>query len=448
MITRFYSGILIFWAAGYLYSQTPLQLTLKDCYDSARIYYPVFRENRLVQESLDLKMKNLRTSWYPQIVLGAQAVYYSDITELELNLPVPNVQLPKAPHDQYRMFLDVNQTIWDGGFSREQKQYEQKYAESVGRQIETEMQQLRERINNVYFLILLLKENEQWYDLSLQTLKKRMAGIETAVNAGTAMAIQMNQIRAEILRTEQIIAEIKQDREAAISVLGILTGIRLTSQVTLKVPVFAADILTDTLSRPELNLFDAQISANEQMERVLQRKNNPRLFAFAQAGYGNPPGLNLLRNEWDFYWSAGIGMKWNLWDWNSLKRDVRLASMQREKIVLRKETFEKNVRTMLTQEKANISKYQEALHRSEEIIRLHREILNSMASGLENGIITATDYLAEHNTLLQAEIGLSVNKLQLIKAQIAYYTLQGSIDSMLLEWTLPEPARILLDDKG
>jgi len=434
MIWKVFSASIFFVMAGIVLGQVPASITLADCYDSARVYYPVFRENHLLQESLNLKIKNLNASWYPQVSLGAQAVYYSDITELNVNIPLPGIEFSKAPHEQYRMFLDLNQMIWDGGTAHEQKLFEQKTAEAASKQLEIEMQQLRERINNVYYLILLLKENEHLYKLSYQTLASRLAGMEAAVKAGTAMEVQKNQIQAEMLRTEQQLSEVKKDREAALEILGIMTGITFSDSTVLKIPVFSGKIVSDTLSRPEMEMLDLQIAANNYLERTIKTRNYPKIHAFAQAGYGNPPGMNLLRNEWDFYWSAGIGMKWNLWDWNSVKREMRMTSIQREKLAVRKETFEANTRALLAQEKANMLKFEEAVLRSEEIVRLHRQILSSMSSGLENGVITATDYLAEHNTLLQAEITHSLSRLQLIKAVTNYYTIQGTMESKVSAW--------------
>ncbi|MGB9746748.1 MAG: TolC family protein [Bacteroidales bacterium] len=437
MMWRVLSGSMFFLMTGAVFSQIPASVTLTGCYDSARGNYPVFRENALLQESLNLKIKNLNASWYPQVSFGAQAAYYSDITELDVRIPLPGVEFPRAPHEQYRIFFDISQTVWDGGASREQKLYEQKTTEAAAKQLETEMQQLRERINSLYFLILFLKENEHLYELSRQTLVSRLTGMEAAVKAGAAMAVQKNQIQAEILRTEQLLEDVRKDRKAALDILGILTGMSFSDSTVLKVPVFHTEVFSDTLNRPEMEVFNLLIAANQQLERALRTRNYPRIVAFAQAGYGNPPGMNLLRNEWDFYWSAGVGLKWNLWDWNTLKHDIRMTSIQGEKLAVRKETFVANARTQLAQERTNILKFREAVLRSEEIVRLHHQILSSMASGLENGIITATDYLAEHNTLLQAEISRSINRLQLLRATLAYYTIQGNVETKVSAWEIP-----------
>lgn len=437
MISKVFSGSLFFLLAGTVPGQIPPSITLTGCYDSARVYYPVFRESNLLQESLNLKIKNLNASWYPQVFLGAQVAYYSDITKLNGNIPLPGIEFPEAPHEQYRIFLDLNQTIWDGNTARKQKLYEQKTTEAAVKQMETEMQQLRERINNVYYLILLLREREHLYKLSHQTLASRLTSIEAAVKAGAVMLLQENQIQAELLRTEQQLLEVRKDKEAVIVILSILTGIKFSDSTVLKVPVFRNETITDTLNRPEVEMLDLQIAANKYLEQTIRTKNYPKILAFLQAGYGNPPGMNLFRNEWDFYWSAGVGMKWNLWDWNSVKREMRMTSIQREKLAIRNETFETNTRTLLIQEKSNILKYREAVHRSDEIVRLHRQILCSIASGLKNGVITATDYLAEHNTLLQAEISRSVSRLQLLRSITNYYTIQGTIEPEVLVWENP-----------
>ena len=48
--------------------------------------------------------------------------------------------------------------------------------------------------------------------------------------------------------------------------------------------------------RPELELFNLQETQLETSKEVISKSNYPKLFGFAQAGYGNP-GLNMLDNS-------------------------------------------------------------------------------------------------------------------------------------------------------
>jgi outer membrane protein TolC len=138
------------------------------------------------------------------------------------------------------------------------------------------MQQLRERINNLYFLILFLKENEHLYELSRQTLVSRLPEMEAAVKAGAAMAVQKNQIQAEILRTEQLLEDVRKDRKAALDILGILTGMSFSDSTVLKVPVFHTEVLSDTLNRPEMEVFNLQIAANQQLDESASYTKLPK----------------------------------------------------------------------------------------------------------------------------------------------------------------------------
>lgn len=406
-------------------------VTLRKCYDSARSHYPVFRTNEIIKRSLDIKLKNLAAIWYPQVGLSGQAVYYSDITEISLQSPVPIGDLPKAPHDQYRLAIDVNQTIWDGGFSVQQKAAERISASIDQKQLEMEMQQLREKINKVYFSILLLQENERLLKTSIETLTARLKSMESAVKHGIINPMQRDILQVEILKTEQGLASVQKDREAALAVLSELTGLNLSVPVTLLVPSIPAINDSLKLQRPELEMMDLQLSLNQQIRKVIQSRNRPKIFAFGQAGYGNPPGLNMLRNEWDTYWSIGAGLKWNLWDWGTARRESHLADLQAEKVSVQKETFELVLRTALEQEEANIGKYEEAVRRDEQIVSLRREILKGVSNQLDNGVITSTDFVAEHNALLQAEITMTTDRLLLLQSCLNYYILKGDIEEMI-----------------
>ena len=60
-----------------------------------------------------------------------------------------------------------------------------------------------------------------------------------------------------------------------------------------------------------------------------------------------------------------------------------------------------------------------------EIIVLREKIVKEAASQLENGIITATEYLTDLNAAAQSKIDLQYHKIELAKAQVDYLTTKG-----------------------
>jgi outer membrane protein TolC len=124
-------------------------IRLASCYEKAIQYYPVGRDKKLNEQLTDLHIRNINASWMPQLSLGGQATYQSDVTHV--NIPVPGITIPEARKDQYKLSLDINQTIYDGGYSSSQKALEQASLLTESQQVEIELYQLKDRINAVYY---------------------------------------------------------------------------------------------------------------------------------------------------------------------------------------------------------------------------------------------------------------------------------------------------------
>ncbi len=101
-------------------------LTLEECYRQTIATYPLKNDKRLVKDISALKIENLNLNYLPRFDLSAQATYQSDVTMIEIDLPLPNIELPKAPKDQYKVSMDISQVIYDGGATKRQKELEEK----------------------------------------------------------------------------------------------------------------------------------------------------------------------------------------------------------------------------------------------------------------------------------------------------------------------------------
>jgi len=416
--------LLLLWIPVSMKAQIPDTVSLQVCYDSARSYYPVFREKGMISEALDLKLRNLTASWYPQISLNGQANYNSDVTRIDIDLPVAGIELPKSPHDQYKVTMDVNQVVWDGGVAKRQKALEKVSASAEVQQLEVEMQSLREKINRTYLILLLLQENEKVFQSTIKTLNEKLLSVQSAVKNGALAPVQEQVLKAEILKNEHQLFCISSDRQAALSVLSQFTGLPLQETTVLSLPDIPDNSGMVSLNRPEQVLFDLQADRTEQLRQVSATKNLPKIFAFGQAGYGKP-GLNMLQENWKTYWVVGAGFKWNLWDWEINRREQEILDVQRQKILTDKETFELNVHIQLDNEASNIRKYRDALRRDEEIVDLRQDILKTVSTQVDNGIATSTDYITELNALIQAQIAMQTDRLLMIQSALNYNTIQG-----------------------
>ena len=181
----------------------------------------------------------------------------------------------------------------------------------------------------------------------------------------------------------------------------------------------------DLKDNPDLRLFDIRSRQLELSKNLLKTQRMPRIFGFAQAGYGNPPGNNFLSDNPDVYFSVGAGLKWNIYDWGKNSNDRRSLTLQQQLIDIRKSAAAEALQRLLTLKLAEIESVQGAAARDEELIDIRRRIAATAASQLENGVITASQYMTELNSEKQAVIAAEARKIIIARAETEYLYITG-----------------------
>lgn len=396
-------------------------VTLEQCRIWARENNPVLKQLELYQQILALKTENNATSYLPQVNLNGQATYQSDVTKVDIS--IPNMKIPSVGKDQYKLYLDFKQTIWDGGISKAKAAIDQ--AENAGnlQQTEVELYQVKDKVNQFFFNSFLIQENLKILDKKIETLTERKSQLESAVNNGMKLASELDQLLAEILSTKQTIIQLKSNRDAVLYGLAILTG-KTTEQFGNLVLPESQGISGDKLARPELDLFARQkdlLSANSE---ILKKQRNPKLFGFGQAGYGKPT-LNMLKNEFDTYYLVGVGMNWNVFDWKNTSRQQQMIKLQQDIVQTKQESFLQNIDLATDQQNKQIAQLSELLKTDQELIQLRERITKTSASKLENGTITSADYIQDLNAETTARLTLETHKIQLKEAEIKLENIRG-----------------------
>jgi outer membrane protein TolC len=401
------------------YSQVS-SINLEDCYRLARENYPRLPDNKRQKEISDLKIQNIGTSWNPQLNLNGQATYQSEVTKVSISLP--GVSIPSPSKDQYKVYLDVKQTIYDGGASEASKSVEKSSLAADLQNLEVELYGINDKVNQLYFNILLMKENEEVIRSKQAVLDERIKILESGFKNGLVTSRDLELLKAERLLTEQQIGEIHSERLALLGTLGILTNQTLNENTTLMEP--ALQVKSNAISRPELKYFDLLGTKLDQSSLLLQKTRNPRVFGFGQAGYGKP-GLNMLKNTFDSYYLVGLGVSWNLVDWNQTGRSRKILEVQKEMIGSQKAAFDQNLSIALFKANEAIRKVDQLLKIDDDLVALRTKIANSAASLLENGTITSADYIVDLNAATQAGINQKSHKVQLLYAITNYNTISG-----------------------
>lgn len=397
-------------------------VTLEQCQTWARENHPALKQLELYQQILDLKNENNAASYLPQVNLNGQATYQSDVTKIGISLP--NMKIPTVDKDQYKFYLDLKQTIWDGGLSKAKELLNN--AENVGnlQQTEVELYQVKEKVNQFFFTSFLIQENLKILEKKSETLNERRELLESAVNNGMVLSADLDQLLAELIKTNQTIIELKSNKETVLYALSIVTG-KTTEQFTnLSLPA-EQDANTMSVKRPEMDLFSKQNELLNANSTLLQKQRNPKLFGFGQAGYGKP-GLNMLNNSFDTFYMVGLGFSWNVFDWKTTSRQKQIIKLQQDMVQTKQDAFVRNIDLASDQQAKQIKQFDELIKTDQELIAIRERITKTSASKLENGTITTADYIQDLNAETTARLMLETHKIQLKEAWIKLANIRGN----------------------
>ncbi|MDC8001347.1 TolC family protein [Aequorivita todarodis] len=396
-------------------------LTLEECYTLAEKNYPLARQTALLEEKTQSEIAILEKGKLPKLDLNAQATYQSDVIELPLAIPNSTIEPPNK--DQYRATLDANQLIYNGGNIAANTKLKTAELAAQQQQVAVNLYTLKNRINQNYFSVLLFQEQEKLLLSKMEVLDARLKEINTGVKYGAVLPASEQVLKAEQLKLEQQLSQINFDKKKALKNLSLLVFQDLDSNTTLAKPsIFIAPEMES--QRPELELFNLQETQLETSKEVISKSNYPKLFGFAQAGYGNP-GLNMLDNSFQDFYMVGLKLNWNIFDWGKTKEQKQTVDISKEIVSTEKETFLLNNEMQQKEAESDIDKYEAMLRKDSEIIELREKVLQATTSQLQNGAITSSEYITELNNLYEARIDQQLHEVQLALAKANYRIIKG-----------------------
>ena len=399
-------------------------LTLQECYRLSRANEPVQETKSMHKKQTALELKNIQSNYFPQLNLSAKATYQSEAIEVELDLPQPmGSKTMSSDQDQYDITMDVNQVIWDGGVTSARKKLEKKSRDAALQDIDVQLYQLREQVNSSYFMLLLFRRQEELFTETLEVLRSKYRSTKSAVENGVLLPGSEEILNAEILKTEQKLAQIRAGMESTLKILRDLTGTSIPGDVQCVAP--EPDISEDmNVERPENEYFSLQRSKIKSLNSLETAKRMPKISAFGRLGYGKP-GLNMLSNTFDPYWIAGIQLSWTPFDWNNASRNKQKYAIRQKMLQKQEASFNKKMRIKSRQLRADIEQYRTALNKDGEIVKSRGKVTDIYSSRLKNGAITPAEYLEQLNAEKNAKITREIHKIQLLQAKINYLNVLG-----------------------
>jgi outer membrane protein TolC len=391
-------------------------LTLATCYEKTERNYPLVQQLALIELSEKYNLQNVSRAWIPNFQLFGKATLQSDAPSFSmdftsLGLPV-NLGI-EVPKDQYQVYLQLNQLVWDGGHIRSAKKTIQAATEVQRKQNEVDMYALRSRINDLFFGIILYDNQIEQIKVTLQELQRNLNKVISYSTLGFANESDINAVKVEQLTAEQHIIQLTTMREAFVDMLSVFIGEELSPNVALQIP---EPVLVNTMNnRLELLLFDAFVDVQKIQNTQILAKNMPKIGFFAQGGFARP-GLNMFDTNGKLYAIGGLQLNWGFGNLYTLKNEKKMIENNVNFIEINRNVFLFNQSLQIKQQNAIAEQYKKILDSDDEIIRMRETIYKASEAKTENGMMSVTDLMRDFNMENAAKAQKIVHETYYLKA--------------------------------
>lgn len=396
-------------------------LTLDNCLEKAKQNYPLIKQYTLIEKTKEFSIAKAQKGYLPQFNVAGQATYQSDVTRVPISLP--NMDIPTMSKDQYRLYGEVSQSITDLFTVKDQKEFINNKSEIETQKTEIELYKLRERINNLYFGILLIDAQIKQTELLKKDIQSGIEKNNVAIANGVALKSTADNLKAELLKVDQRTIELKVTRKGYADMLALFIGNPIDENTVLEKP--HRQMLTNTINRPELRLFDLQKKSFDVQKKLITNKNMPRVSVFFQGGLGRP-ALNMLDNDLKGYYIGGLRLIWNITGFYTYKNEKKTLALNQSFIDIQRETFLFNTNLVLKQQNADIAKMQDLIETDKSIVTLRESVKNTTQNQLTYGTATTNDYLIAVNAEDQAKQSLILHEIQLLMTEYNAQTTAGN----------------------
>lgn len=400
----------------------PLSLqaqSLEECRQAAERNYPLIRQYDLIAKTTDLTVRNIGKGWLPQVSASAQATYQSDVVAFPESMQqlykTMGIDMEGLRKDQYRVGIDVQQTIYDGGTISSQKEIARQQGLVEAAQNEVSMYQIRQRVNEMYFGLLLLDDQLQLNKDLQEVLHANEQKLSSMYQHGTASESDYLSVKAERLNVAQQLTGLQSQRQALTRMLSTFCGIEVKQA---QKPVPSVAVPQQQNQRPELKAIEAQLRLADAQEKALNAALMPKLGVFAQGFYGYP-GYNMfedmMRHKWSLNGMIGAKLSWNIGALYTRKNDKAKIQLQRERAEVSRDVFLFNNQLEQIQQQEDMERYRKMMSDDEEIIRLRSAVRKAAESKLAHGIIDVNDLVREINNENAARVQQSIHEIEMLK---------------------------------
>jgi outer membrane protein TolC len=389
---QFYFGLIIVLVFLGGTTLTQAQMRLDSCHTKARKNYPLIQQYGLIDQTTEFTMSNANKAFLPQLSVNLIGGYVDGFPSFDL----PGAMESDPSNYQLISVVQVNQAIWDGGITKASKEIAKTNAEIEKADVNVALYQIRERIDNLFFGVLLIEEQLVQTKIYFSNLERHLSRLQVAVENGTAYKSDLDEIRVEILNAEERSSALKYNKNAYIKVLSVMIGEEISFGAKFERPLHDGFEITGAINRPELSVFEYQKDLIEARSQLNKSNLYPRVGLL---GFGTflTPGIEFGASTVDRILVAGLSVSWDIGGLYRNGNNKKLDEIGLQRIQNQEETFLFNTNLQLAQTEVELQKYRELIGTSAQVLEIKQRIKSAYEVKYENGISTMTELLDKTN---------------------------------------------------
>lgn len=406
------------------FGQSKTELSLLDAYSLLEKNYPILQNSGLLEQIYQKELEQLDIAKKPKLFLKADGRIQSQSVSLESDNPMAPINFDQSIWS-LKTYAEAQYLILDGGLNDAQRKIKTFKLKADLQNVEVDRFALRERINQLFFGITLLREQSKLFDISLKALEARKSQVAAGLEMGVLLESELTKIKVKELEIKSMQDNVGFQVAGLVNTLSILVGEDISNDAKLNFPPLSSPAEIPNLNRPEQEYFKLQREAILAQSDMIDVQKKPQLSAYAQAGIGYPDPLNFLANEISPYGVLGVQMNWKITDWNKSQVDKDILSLQSQKLIHAEETFIFNFNSKKAKYQADVNRLLYQIGQDEKIANLQADILKQLAAQLDEGVITSSEYITQVNAELLSRQNLLIHQTELSKIQLEFWSERG-----------------------
>lgn len=389
---------------------------------------PRMQQLQLLTDQSALRLRNIAVGRLPAIGVEGQAQYQSDVPRAPFTLPggQPLFSPPKATYDAA---FRVDQRLFDATLNAQGALERAQLAEQQAR-VRTTLFGLRQQVNDAFFAAAAMQARAGALAAVVADLDARLQETNARVTQGTALPADAAAIEATLLQRQLDEDELRTNREIALARLAVITGQPVRDADVLTLPNLGEEIArvqqasAQARTRPEYEQFTRTRERLARQADMTRAQERPRVSTYAKVGYGRP-GLNFISDEFQTYGLGGVRVQWNAWTWGTGGREREALAIQQQVVAADQAAFERSLLEATQGDHAAIDRLQHALSIDERIVMLREQVAATSQIRLQEGVVTASEYLDRTSELLQARFARAGHQVELAQASARLLTTLG-----------------------